>query len=253
MRKYKYDEDYFSYIDTPNKAYFLGLWYADGCVMNLKRGKLISMGLQARDKLILEKFLKEIRSPHKLVFIKSRSIDRQDKYSIQLHSNRMADDLIKLGCVPNKTRILTFPKDTQVPDELLSHFIRGVFDGDGSISSYIAGRNINPQFRVSICGTKDMCEGIANIFHKVIGLPNRKVRIKNGKYGECAEIDYRGNRVIRKIFDFFYKDSETYLNRKYIKMSEVNNLIPNSNVYGKDKLGRFIKAPKEAPVSESLS
>ena len=48
----------------------------------------------------------------------------------------MFNDLIKQGCVPNKSLILTFPNKYQVPKNLINHFIRGYFDGDGSIYEY---------------------------------------------------------------------------------------------------------------------
>lgn len=33
---YKYNEKFFKKIDTPQKAYWLGFLYADGCVLNQK-------------------------------------------------------------------------------------------------------------------------------------------------------------------------------------------------------------------------
>ena len=52
----------------------------------------------------------------------------------------MYNDLIKQGCVPRKSLILTFPNTNQVPENLINHFIRGYFDGDGSISYGIRER-----------------------------------------------------------------------------------------------------------------
>ena len=40
----------------------------------------------------------------------------------------MAQSLIKLGCVPRKSLIITLPS---IPKNLMHHFIRGYFDGDG--------------------------------------------------------------------------------------------------------------------------
>ena len=42
-------------------------------------------------------------------------------------------DLNKLGVVERKSLILTFPTEQQVPKHLMPHFIRGYFDGDGSV------------------------------------------------------------------------------------------------------------------------
>jgi len=40
--------------------------------------------------------------------------------------------LLKLGIVPMKSLVIQFPK---MPDSHVIHFFRGVFDGDGSLSS----------------------------------------------------------------------------------------------------------------------
>ena len=48
----------------------------------------------------------------------------------------MYEDLIKLGCVPNKSLTVKFPTEEQVPKEFLSSFILGLIDGDGSIGIY---------------------------------------------------------------------------------------------------------------------
>ena len=56
-----------------------------------------------------------------------------NKYIFGAHitSDKMFSDLCKHGCVPNKSLILTFPVITE---ELIPHFIRGYFDGDGGIT-----------------------------------------------------------------------------------------------------------------------
>lgn len=60
-----YDEYLFDQINTPAKAYFLGLMYADGCVYHTVNSKnktdyRTSICLQETDKTILERFRKEL-------------------------------------------------------------------------------------------------------------------------------------------------------------------------------------------------
>lgn len=66
--------------------------------------------------------------------------------------------MIKLGCVPQKSLTLTFPNETQVPNEFISHFVRGYIDGDG----YIQYDCQKYRYRVIILGTKDFLVGLRN-------------------------------------------------------------------------------------------
>ena len=53
QRKYNIDETFFDVIDTEEKAYFLGLLYADGC--NATNRNAVILSLKEDDKEILEK------------------------------------------------------------------------------------------------------------------------------------------------------------------------------------------------------
>ena len=69
----------------------------------------------------------------------------------------MANDLINLGCIPNKSLILLPPK---LKDEFISHFIRGYFDGDGSIGKY------KNRYKITFLGTNDLLLWILNFFEQ---------------------------------------------------------------------------------------
>ena len=67
----------------------------------------------------------------------------------------MWESLNKLGCKPNKSLILEFPKEEYFTSpDLIRHFIRGYWDGDGSLGIY---NNIN---YASVIGTKAFVEGV---------------------------------------------------------------------------------------------
>lgn len=71
-----------------------------------------------------------------------------------LRSQKTVNDLKRLGCTEQKSLNLTFPTKEQVPPHLLHHFIRGYFDGDGSISLY------NNDYHVSIVGTESFIKSL---------------------------------------------------------------------------------------------
>jgi hypothetical protein len=139
--------NFFEEIDTVEKAYFLGLVYADGSVGVVKdsdRGNRYSfrITLQEQDKYILERFRESIGiqrplsiiNPQNKDFPNNRSYRVQRAYQLDVNRRDFVLNLVKHGVVPNKTyeelSIPTMNKD------LIPHFIRGYFDGDGCVGIY---------------------------------------------------------------------------------------------------------------------
>ncbi len=124
LRKFKVNNDYFEKIDTKDKAYFLGLLIADG------NNEVVGFRLQLKesDKHILETFKEKINYTGNLLFVKSKNIKHSNSYLLRINSKKLSKDLSKLGCIPAKSHHTYFP---DIPEEFHSHFIRGVFDGDG--------------------------------------------------------------------------------------------------------------------------
>lgn len=77
---------------------------------------------------------------------------------LTITNKKIAKDLIKCGCIPNKSLVLKFPDERIFASkDLIRHFIRGYFDGDGCIS-YLETKYCRP--RCTILGTKSMLESI---------------------------------------------------------------------------------------------
>lgn len=130
-----YNENYFDIIDTSQKAYFLGLMYADGYISHSTRKNgsvyyIMSISLQVQDKSVLEKLRNEMNRPNELILVKTNG-KRNPQYRFTVSGEKIHHDLEKHGCIERKSLNLQFP--TTVPEELMSHFIRGYFDGDGCI------------------------------------------------------------------------------------------------------------------------
>lgn len=123
------DIDYFKSINTPEKAYWLGVLIADGSL--LKYGGKCTLAV--KDKELIQNFKNAIKSEHKLseydVYDK-RTDKTYKRFSIQVTSKQFCQNLFNLGITPGKGTNCKLPC---LPDELLSHCIRGIFDGDGCI------------------------------------------------------------------------------------------------------------------------
>ena len=195
------DEFYFSNIDSKEKAYWLGFLYADGCVHS--NSNEISITLKDRDHL--EKFRKAIKSNNKI----GESIDKRFSslpkiYHFSIKDKQLKSDLIKWGCVPNKS--LTLTKIPNIPRDFVSHFIRGYFDGDGSLHWLNGTKN----FRISFVGTAPFLKDI----QKELGL---SLSLGQHKGNQSKYFQVAGRKQVPMILDYIYKDSDENirLTRKY--------------------------------------
>ena len=221
-RQYALNENYFDVIDTPNKAYILGFLYADGC--NFPKKSTISMSLDEGDKEILEKIRVEIGSEKELEYLDySNKHDfgytYKNQYRLLFFSAHMCKSLDAHGMTPNKSLTLSFPN---IDDDLLPHFIRGVFDGDGSIY-----KHKNNGYTLTVTSTNDFCMSLKDIVEKALGV-------------HCCVYDAQNHNGITKVFtisgkiqtknflDWIYHDAELFLERKYDRY--VQYYFNNTNI-----------------------
>lgn len=216
-RKYSLDEHYFDVIDTPNKAYILGFLYADGC--NFPKKQTISMSLEEHDKEILEKIRLEIGSEKELEFIEqSKRKDKDNDYHyndcwrLLMFSSHMCKVLNEHGMTPRKSLTLQFPK--HLDKSLLSHFVRGYFDGDGSYSSHYTKRGWF-QSLITITSTEDFCKDCLETIREQAGINGGGIYDASSHNGITKVLSISGTNQINKFFEWLYKDAELYMKRKY--------------------------------------
>jgi len=123
-RKYDVNHDFFK-IWSDDMAYILGLWWADGCISKKGNGYRFNLSQHSKDKEILEKVLEVMESNHPI-----RKDKKWNCCSLDIDSQIIPNDLISLGGSPRKSKIATFP---EVPQKHIRSFVRGYFDGDGSV------------------------------------------------------------------------------------------------------------------------
>lgn len=228
LRQNERDENYFHKIDTPDKAYFLGLLYADGNIY-LKRNR-VQITLWNEDVYILEKMANAIKYTGKMY------IDRIKYTKLIIDSKIMVNDLINKGCIPNKSLILKFPTEEQVPAELQRHFIRGYFDGDGCISTSRKQLNkisvrrgaisYNKQhLSCNITSTKEFINSLSEILNNnyiytgefIKRYPKKELSAGTCYISRAADIE--------KFYKYIYEDcNDIYLLRKKDKFEEIIKL-----------------------------
>ena len=117
----------------------------------------------------------------------------------------MVKDLISHGCCENKSLILKPP--TTVPNDLINHFIRGYFDGDGCVCFYPETYS----YEYSILGTKEFLEFIA----EKSSIPSYK--IISFEHKNCFELRTYSKKSVEIFHNYIYNNKSIYLERKYQK------------------------------------
>ena len=232
IRTYSVNENYFDKIDSEDKAYFLGLLYADGYNYTARKNNHFSLSLADEDVLLL--FKKAIDSEHLIYKIKSRSERHSQQYRLQINSKKLCERLTQLGCVQNKGRVLTFPSTDDLPTNLIPHFVRGYFDGDGSAwegkrktmlvkdKAYKSGfrERIVHNVKFTITGSTSFITELQKILVKDAGLKFNKLNCsKNLTYNRTME--YSGRLQMKKFYEYIYKDATVFMKRKKDKFESI--------------------------------
>jgi len=223
-RKNNYNFDYFENIDTEKKAYWLGFFFADGFIRE-KDQKMLGVALSTKDIDHLEKLKKDMNAEYDIKKYKTVS-----GYKIGIgycrllfFGEKIVFDVKKYGMIPNKSNILTRPKN--IPKEFEIPFIRGFFDGNGSIKKAAATKNFY-QFGISIVSTEDMLLWIKNILEENNICKINKFK-KRRETDIVTSIDFSGMNQVRNFLSLIYDNSTIYLSRK---MNIYKNCVLNNSV-----------------------
>ncbi|MDO8570230.1 MAG: LAGLIDADG family homing endonuclease, partial [Candidatus Daviesbacteria bacterium] len=117
---------------SPEMAYVLGFFTADGNMIKNKRGAHF-VSFYSTDRDLLEKVKLNLKSNLKVSArkINPKYPNHKQSYVLQIGSKEIFNDLLSLGMTPNKSLTIIMPV---VPKKFLPHFLRGYFDGDGHVS-----------------------------------------------------------------------------------------------------------------------
>lgn len=210
LRRYCVNEDFFEKIDTQEKAYVLGFFAGDGC--NEKNGE-IRFAITDLELLEKIKIAMQFEGPiHKRI---RNNPKHKPQYTLSIGCRKMSNDLINLGFPPNKTYIATLPEENLLPKNLMRHFLRGLIDADGCITS---DRSKFHNWQVFITGVITLLKPISN-FYSDLDI--------DWRFRDCPQaVDIIKSLVIqkihsvKKILDLIYSDATIYLERKFQRYQE---------------------------------
>lgn len=137
-RCYSLNESYFEFIDSEEKAYWLGFIMADGCISSSDSkydpNRLdILLKDDEDNRILLNQFKQDIDFSRDLEYREITNIKygfSSDEVGIRVNSKKFVNYLLQHNVSPNKTGKEIIPK---LDYELIKYFIRGYFDGDGCI------------------------------------------------------------------------------------------------------------------------
>ncbi|MBU4346335.1 MAG: LAGLIDADG family homing endonuclease [Candidatus Omnitrophica bacterium] len=200
------NENFFSSW-SPEMAYVLGLLITDGCV-----SKTGTVSLSMNDKELLEKVKKVMGSAHNITLSKHQ----KGLYCFHFAREKLAEDLHKFGIFPRKSLTVKFP---DVPRDLLADFIRGIFDGDGSVM-FKKESKYYPLVTKFFSGSKDFIEKL-EIKLQELGMPERTIYQQKTKNSLYYSIVYSHKDSV-KLFAIMYKKAQNglFLERKYRRFIE---------------------------------
>lgn len=219
FKKYTTNELYFEKIDSRNKAYFLGLLYADGCIHKIKKYDKyqITINLVEGDCKVLELLKEDIEHTGPLGFW-NKTPPRQNQKVLSIYSYKIAKDLISLGCIERKTNLLEYPKN--LIDEYFTDFLRGFFDGDGTIAK-VGSKNVVWQ----IIGLRDLLLTIKKKL-ELLGFHPYIVEPTKDKYynKDLIYLKITRKKEIFYLMNEWYNNTNLYIDRKYYKWNQFFNV-----------------------------
>lgn len=206
-RKYLLNKIFFDNW-SPEMAYVLGFWFADGYMRHEKSYRIV---FNSRDYNLLLQIKKCFSCNY---FIKRYQRRDGIDYQLILYSKHLYQELLTLGGMRCKSKKMRFPK---VPKQCLADFIRGYFDGDGSVfyTTYIHTKTKRPRTELRsnfTSGNPKFLEDLQNILVNTLGFIKKKIGSYNN--GASRKLGYGTKNTLELLRFMYYNGYSIGLERK---------------------------------------
>ena len=214
---YSLDEEYFKYIDSHNKAYFLGFICADGCIYRRNNHQgMLSIAVKDIDIEILNNFKQSIKTSKPISIVKQS--EKTTMAILQLTSDILVEDLLELGVGVRKTFDLSI-------ENIIKKIPKKFIDVDGNIN--IPKNNTIIKSHIRISAPLKSLEDFKNILKDFeidtsIVVDKRKYQ---EPFGSLEIVNTINKYLFLKLIYSFYEDS---LSRKKERSKELLLRIENN-------------------------
>lgn len=208
--------NYFSQIDTPEKAYWLGFLFTDGSVDHYKSTGRIRLQLQEKDLEILEKFKEDLGIETSIIYDKRSN---STCCSVEFVDEQIYNDLKEYNIIPNKTYEIDHIPYEKIPKDFWPAYALGLFDGDGSLfvsNDYSTDVSIN---------YTAYHESEVKDFQNLINLIANISTTNKNFFTSAWHTQWRGRLQVLKILDILYSNCPRHLKRKYDKYIALKNSL----------------------------
>lgn len=201
--KYDLNTTIFDDINNEKSMYALGLIYSDGHISKAHN----AIQFKSTDKEQILNFRKCFKTT-KDYYTVDTDDQYKDAFTFQIGYEPMINDLLRL--VPKRSKDTEKISDEIVDSSYFHHFLRGFFDGDGSISK--------SDGQIVFTGKKSLMKSLEEAIEKNYGIKSSGFyKIKGGFIGynvNSYHLNYYKNKAKGKLYSEMYKDATLFLTRK---------------------------------------
>jgi hypothetical protein len=185
-------------------AWVLGLWITDGSIGHIGQCYSITIGFSDHD--LLYRVHELLESTKAIWFSQPKHF-----WQFSICGHELYDRLVTLGLTERKTNRIVLP---DCPNIYLSHLVRGIFDGDGSIYT-VKLRSGKENCAMSfVSASEAFITNLALVISQNLGITSIPHKVSNS---QCWSLRY-AHRASVKLGTWMYQDSETIrYNTKYQK------------------------------------
>ncbi len=228
------DNDFFK-MWNERSAWVYGIILSDGSISPTEYGMICTIA--SNDKDLLQNIVTIMSLDVRCIHPKNDKRAKNNCYTLSIANKEIIKDLLHLGVESRKSKKVKMPEN--IPKEYVRDFIRGYFDGDGSISLTTTG------YKFSMASqSKDILLAISRFFYEQAGvcIPCRRISLSavndindkstlsvcpyTNKYGSTIyQIQTVCQENLKRLYDYFYDGTESilYLMRKRVLFDRVSD------------------------------
>jgi hypothetical protein len=212
---------FFDKINTPEQAWILGWIVSDGHLE--KDSACFRIEIHKKDSEIISKINEIIKGTPKVGYRKDGRV------YLKICSKKIKTDLVNLGIPAGKKSILVTPLN--LSSNLMRHFWRGVFEGDGTVGIFRQYHRKYPSIMLS--GNYQMCSGFANYLdiHTKLRLHKGNLSVIKNTY-ICKKGTNKADfwkKTYDKLYDDYSLKNGLFLTRKHEIFLKIFNHVENTN------------------------